>query len=419
MLRRQGLSVVSLLVFIVASLMLAAREKSSKPKPVGGSVTNPPTATPAPLPSKLLLGNTDATWGEIYRYEPVSDVQLEPLILNDELFTNLKPWFKEAPSLAPLSESKTNSGYVLKIDARTKLWLKDMAKELTPVVSKYIGVNISPRVVTGLLNLNPAGIIMLLNNILALPYTARINEYYKDINNNLTALRSYLLNKEYAALEGNITYLNSMIAPMNERKLSDEAVKRFGHQLETIERESQQAIAFAKRQNEDASNGFDAVKFEKAAVVLKNDDGIKAATQYLDEYKIASDIHYLALSVRGLSANVMCVLPDDQKLALTRLQATRKQLNAWWEETIAFYDRVEAKSTQIKQASNHGSFVAFLDKLQIYYSTASALHQQLVDRLDPAIAAVQTQIDETNKAILVYVELNPDGSIKAAHKLNS
>jgi hypothetical protein len=453
MVRRQTLFVLSLLIFIVMSLVLAACGESAKPTPVSGNLANTPatatvaptytplptytalptytpfptstplptatpmpTATPVPLPTKIVLGDANEPWGEIVRYEPNSVMQLQPLPIDSRLQEDLKPWFKEAPGLVSMPGVKTDSGFLLTILPVAKPWVQSTFKQLTPTISKMAGSKAIP---VAALGLNPVSMILLLNSVLSTVYLISINEQYKEINSNLSAIRSHMNNKDYSELAGNINYLNLMLVNLNDNKLTDENLKTLIQQLENIEREGQKAQVFAEQQMSDAQSSFEGIKFEKNAVVFANNGAIANAGQRLDEYRIASNIYYLALSARGLSANIMAAIPSNHNLALSRLQDVRKQLNEWKDRTGAFYKKVDERDGKMREISDSSNYNSFAEKLKTHKTGVSELHQKLGERVDQTVALVQTQINEADKPVRVYVELNADGSIKAAHKLNS
>lgn len=350
------------LVILFSSLLLTACGSEAKPTSVPPAPTSsptiaatatvaptaiPPSPTPTPLPTSFFLGAEGSPWGELTRYTPGTTDKFMEVDLTPELVKELAPWFQIAPRLAKNNGAKENT-YSIKITpvlaagmAGGTIKLNDIRSEVGILYDDATKSWKLPFSIPG--SLDPMAIYKAAGAIFSQQYLNVINEQYNQINQSLNTIKNFLKEKEYGAIEGNLNYLNTMRLVLNQQKLTPDDLDKFRTQLENIDRESGQAMAFAKRQMTSAYDSFKTVKLDKNLLVFRDESAMDDLQKHLDDFNLYSDIYLLALSVKGLSGQTLCALPASRELAKTRLELAKTDLAQWKEEIQKFYSDVEKR----------------------------------------------------------------------------
>ena len=315
--------------------------------------------------SKLLLGDETRTWGEITRF--VAD-KLDPkneVKVSDELKTHLNSWLQNAPNLASSAVGMLANTYALKLDPSLAKGIADGTLSMMSslqggvrgqVVDKSGIVRGAASFVSlgGVQGIATAAMAWQLVSMVAMPYyLLNINANLERLSSRLEQIKSFLEQKEYALLAGNLAYLRNIQADLKHQP-DVVALQTFHHQFETIERETLQVLSFLDRRLNQTAEQFAKVNLEKAFFVFRDDNKVKVLRDLVTDFESQSESYLLALSVRTLAAQLKASLTGGYNLGMSRLESTVELLPGWQVRQDNFYDLVQKRAVELDGMATDG-----------------------------------------------------------------
>ncbi len=172
--------------------------------------------------AKLFLGDNTKTWGEISRYVASKLDSKDEIHLSDDLRTRLNVWFQNAPNLALGVAGAIASTYVLNLDPALAKGVAEggfsMMQSLQGGVRGQV-VNDKSLIqgqasfvpADGMHALATAALVWQLVSMITVPqYLSQINRQLEQLNSRVEAIKSFLEQKEYAVLSGNLAYMRDI-----------------------------------------------------------------------------------------------------------------------------------------------------------------------------------------------------------------
>ncbi|HEX2916684.1 MAG TPA: hypothetical protein VH186_38340 [Chloroflexia bacterium] len=433
--RKSNLTINFLVISLLLPLLLAACGES-QPQPTAtpniiAEIT--PLPTPVPLrPNRLELGSEASPWGEIARYEMGPDDKLVEVPVKPELSSDLSKWFEAAPSLAAFAGAGTaasNNLFKLSVKPEIAKALENGSLKYMPSLDGGIrGVVVDAK--TGLISalpslqkfsplVSPTGIAFgIATVIISAQFMEEINKQFETVNKNIEDVKNFLEEKEYSTLTGDMRYINEVRTAMNEQRLDPAEIERYRNQLETVERETLQRLDFYKARMSSTADKFNQVKLDKTLFFFRDEDKIKELQNLISEFNSESNSYLTALSVRGLSAQVICALPESRQTAFSRMQEVRDDSKAWLTIQQNFYDAVEKRIPQMDGLfADSKTRDQFHDVAQKNKATASSAYGQVDNILYDTMSKVSAQLKEVDAPLQIVVELDDQGKIKKVSKL--
>ncbi len=424
---------------LLLPFILGACGDNSTPNSVNANPTIAPSSvpntslsssSPAPIPNKLLLGSQDFSWGEISRYQPGSNDQLKVVALKPELTSALSSWFDNAPKLEPLSSGGNPSVYLLSIKPELRKGLADGSLKFMNSLDGGVRgalVDSKTNIIRGQVSLQPIGgavgasaigivggtVFQLLTAVSAQSYLIEINQQLVSINRNLEEIKQFLQDKEYTALTGNLDYLTRIRDLFTQQNINETDLQPFRNELEKIERESLQAMSLAKTQMDKNFTAYKDTKIDKGLFGTTRDEKkIDEFEKLTGTYEVAAKNFYLALTVRGLAAQITCAMPGSQSAGLSRLEDANKTLAEWNENKGKFYELVKARIPEMDgflvNSKKQDNFQKFATTGK---TTTSQTFAQANTAFSSNIQLVKSQIQESSQPLLLLGELNTQGKL--------
>jgi len=386
-----------------------------------------PSPTPIPIPTKLVLGNDNSPWGEIVHYQLAGTDKLEPISLNQTLTSSFNDWFQHAPELALATNTigAKQTAFKLKIEVNfAESFMDGLLKpeQISDVVRfgySSSGVQFSPALkftITGIPLPNSMWATM--SVVTGQVYLADISSQLNSLNKNVNEVKNFLEQKEIAALDGNLSYLNSMKDNLNQQKISSQDIEVFRTQLENIERESFQSISLAQSRMDKSLDDFNKVKLDKTLIVFRNEDKVRELEKLISDYSNQSNFYLTSLSVKGAASQIRCALPFSRELAVSRLESVQNDFIAWKNKQYAFYQVVESRVSEMD-----GLFADSKtgDKFKEIAKARKANTDQAFSDANTKIAGTiqkaKSQIQTSSQPMVIIVELDEQSKIKTISRL--
>ncbi len=397
------------------------------------STSIPPSPTPVPMPNKLLLGSESYTWGEIIRYQPAGKDRLVELAINQELLKNLGNWFEQGPQLRAVGAGVSNGSNIYAITVKPEIAKGLSTGSLTMMNSLEGGVRgivvDNANTIRSQVSLQPisgiktfaVGLVafQVMSFITAQGFLSEINQQLEALNRSINEIKDFLQQKERSALLGNLQYLDNIRVVLNEQKVSDTNFQDFRTQLENIERETLAAMIFAKGQTATAYTTYKETRIDKGFLTGTRDETkIDDFQKIVDTYKRESRNYYLALSVRGLAAQITSALPQSRDVALSRLEMVQKDLAGWREDEIKFYDEVTRRLPEMDGTLTNPEKQMRLGKQAEEGKTkANENYTNVNSSFSDTVQKVKAQIQEASQPLTLIVEFDSQGKVKKVSKL--
>ncbi len=418
-------------LLLATTLLSACGEVStpSAPATTSASTTlpaNPTTATAEPLPASLLLGDPGNPWGEITPYKVSGSDSFDTLPLDSNLLQSLNGLFQFAPHLGVNGSFNLFQGtrFRLRINAGiSSAFVNGMVSApgfATGLRYGFPGKGIlvsSPKSLTGI-GFTPLAIWQLVNAASMLYFIDGINRQLDAINQNILDIKQYLENKDFAQLKGNYDYLTSVQSNLVQQKVSDSDVEAIRQLLETIERESQQALVQYRTGVQLKRNELEALTREKLLFIDKTINKVNFDSVITD-YDRAMNSYLSALMVRSLSAQVRCAIPSSRSLALSRLEEVRAGLSDWYTEQNLFNSQVDRKLPLLDGfLSSQSDRNYIIARVNDRAKNAGQIFGQNYVLYSNTIQRLQAQVQEgSTRPLDLIAELDGQGNIKTLSQL--
>ncbi len=411
----------------------ATPASTATPEPTATPV---PTATPEPIiPTKLSLGSEADPWGEISRYQPYYADRLEEISLNKDLLNNLGGWFQDASRL-DLAEGTPPA-----VQGGTyRLWVKpEVARKLRegnlgslPVLDTAVrGIVSGSRNKVGfkinfrpVVHLDATAVVdvafQLISFFTGQNFLPDINAEIEKVHKSLEEIKNFLQEKEYSTLVGDLNYLEDIRTAISQQKLKPLDIQAFRNQLESVEREASQSLVLAQTQLEKLSKTYKETRIDKNFLGQRNEDKINDFNPLIDNYDRQSKIYYAALLVKASEAQVLCALPGSQELCQDRLDRAQKNLAAWRDNQVSFYDVVINRIPEMDGLFVNGEKQQnFKKAAEVGKNNAAQAYTQTNASLAGTVEKVKLDVREASQPLLLVVELDGQGKLKKVSKLVS
>lgn len=354
-------------------------------------------------------------------YKLANGEKLEEIKLPPELQTGLSSWVQKAPgytkepngsyllTIAPELLAAINQGDWDKVvGAFRQLDSGKISSEFAEL-AKLIPKDMSPDIIWNLVSA-----------LSAQPHMANINRQLTEISNNLQDIQVFLEQNELSKLRGNLDYLNSIRDKLNGQKLSNDDIDDIKRQLENIERESFQAINFAKTMMERNSRELEQLKQGTEWLGLSRDEAkVDRMRKIVENFDAHGKAWLAALTMRGVAANTRSVLPGSRELPLSRLEDVQSALPAWDTELQKFYELVETKIPELKQGliRDDRKVMFFAEYASVGKHSTKDTVKLLDSQFAEAITKVKAQVKSAGQPAQVVLEFDGNGQIKKVSKL--
>jgi len=377
---------------------------------------------------ELVLGDAADPWGEIVRYERSAADQYEELQLPETTRIQLSSWFQHAPSLAMNSAQLMANTYTLTFKPEIAKGIADgslkiMGSNQGGFRAKAVDVG---RKMRGEGTLNPttklrfaASVTMtwqVLAVITAQQFLSDINKQLVELNKGIADIKDFLEHQQYAALVGNLQYLNTIQETLNRGQLENSEVTTFLNQIEQIDRESGQMMIALQSQMEQILADF---KEQPLSAKFSAQAYAQEAKELVAVYEYHAHHYLVAVSVKGLAAQTRCALPASRKLALERLQALEANLDTWTNHRHQFYQTVERRLPELQ--TWFGDYQTIREQLKTAAQTSQDKLNEAGEQVRALIAhtgqTLKTQLAAENQPLSLLVELNDQGQITKTWKL--
>jgi hypothetical protein len=397
---------------------------------IAPTATAIPSPTPTPLPDKIIIGDINDPFGEITRYDASGTDQLTDLPLNEQTLSEMSNWFQSVSELKPnisLSGTKQNK-FKLKISPGINQRILQ-GSVLPGGIKGQIsfgfgegGLTISPsfRIITPRIPLSPNVLWNVVTFIGSQAFIVEIDSQFEKVNEKLDSIKSFLEEKEYSVLEGDLKYLDTIRNTLTQQKLSEQDLDSFRNQLEAIERETLQSISLSQTQMDDISKKISEIKLDKTLVFFPNDDWITQMNDLVKEYNQKGEVYLAALEVRVIASQTRAALPTSRDLALSRLETVQNELAEWDSKEVTFYDFVAAHSKEI--AGQYGKMEKAVQFEQLATDSKSAvgkIHSDINVQLSDAIQEIKAQTTSSQEPVVLVVEVDGQGKVSKASKLTN
>jgi len=411
----------------------APADSRSKPLPSSASshssVASSSTTTPLTQPQassrrpvKLNLGDEAHPWGEIIRYPRAETALHEEIQLNESATLGLSHWFQHAPSLAANSALMMSNTYKLTFNPEIAKGLANGSLQLSSSMEgglRAIAVD-GQKAFLGHGSLYPltglkltAGAVaawQVLATITAQKFLVDIDRQLAKLNKGIEELKDFLAYQQYAALVGNMKYLDSIWHTLHQQQLEMTEVGVFLNQLEEIDRESLQIMVALQLQMEKTQKEF---VNQPLGAYFSAQEYLSTSEKLIERYEQQARNYLVAASVKGLAAQTRCALPASPALAIERLEALQTDLSTWDEKQQEFYWLIGQRSPELKDWFDSG----YKKRRQLnrrMMTSRESLRQrgkEVQALVQKTTHAAQAQLAERMQPVSLIVELNENGQI--------
>lgn len=373
-------------------------------------------------PTKIVFGDEkNNPLIEISRYQSSSRDQFEEISLNKNQAISLSNLLQHAPQLAMNLSQVVSNTYVVKFAPEIQQGLFANSLRLMGGIRAIAVDSQSGRIVAhgsivSTTGINPAMTALAVWQVLAIVtaqvYLSDIQKQLVKIEKGISEIKSWLEDKEFAALVGNLNYLKKIKAVLDRQEFTETDISSFAHQLEDIEREGEKSIELFRVNMGRCVNEFEQVELDGWFSL-----DLSPAIEKMKHYEIFAQGYLMAIYVNSVANQMRCALPVNREVALNRLEALQENLSLWSPERDSFFDIIERRASKIDVTFK--SDEEDLKYRQQLLSKADGTKRNLTStiiEINGMIARtkeiVQTQITASSQPVSLVVTLDEQGQVK-------
>ncbi|WJE15750.1 hypothetical protein QRD89_18825 [Halobacillus sp. ACCC02827] len=301
--------------------------------------------------------NTSVIEQELFSIREINnEVALQPEHYNElstskELNNNISMLLKELPRSVGDVVKKQETSYLLTFSEKTAKAINEGKLELMQVKNNLGGVraqavNPKGRVVEhGILKpsninrINPTQLAMgVLTTFTAQEHLQQIGNQLRKINNDINILISAIDNKQIGNDKGNIDYLKTIFTSLNKSDYSNENIRDYRQQLETIIRNTMQDLSTIEEGLPDYNLQLENEKLKGLWAATKETENI---TEIINNYEKQCSIYLSKLDVILVCLSLSKHLNPNYSADNSRLDYVNMKLDHLEKNKRIFFKKVE------------------------------------------------------------------------------
>lgn len=336
-----GVFTVSL---IIIGLWLYKRKPKKPPNNIGKHITK---ESPNILESDQELWNIQEVNNELALHHKY----YREFSTSKELNNNISILLETLPKTARSIVRKQEKAYLLTFSEKTAQAINEGKLELMQVKHNLGGVraqaiNSKGRVVEqGILKpldtnkINPTQLAMgVLTTVTAQEHLQQIGNQLKKINSNINKLIAAIDNKQIGNDKGNIDYLKTIFTSLNKDDFTNEDIRDYRQQLETIIRNTMQDLSAVEEGLPEFNHQLENEKLKGIWAVTKETENI---TGIIDDYEKQCSIYLSKLDVILLCLSLSKYLNPNYSVDSSRADYVQLKLSDLEKKKRVFFMRIE------------------------------------------------------------------------------
>jgi len=419
MVRRRS-DLVSGRVEDICTILLTEREGGGRDQ---AALERHPSVEP---PTRIVYGPLDSPDLEIRRFEgPANGPGLTKIDLPNRAMKQLEPLMRGVPGILAGTAMSASELYVLSFSPGVTAALRSGSLTLMQALGggqRAIAVNaqggfVEHAVLTPSTGVRAAGAALAVWQVLAIvtaqKFLSDIERRLAHIDRGIQDLKDWLEEDRRARLTANLAYLRMVENHLRQPDMTEADAQVFSHQLDTIERESLQAMEACRLQ-------MGRIREEISHLQLGGGTGLEerknSVMSRVDEHENVAYTFLVSAYVRGAAAQIRCALPISRTLAQARIMELRRQLDEHRQSDRAFHELVNRKAGQLK---SRWAWASTEHEMQGELRRASRDrdkgHRRFQSELESMVrdgeALIANSIDEDSRPLELIAALDSDGHI--------